>query len=651
MYKDYSIQDGVGIIPKAFQKQVLVEEGFADCLELTSIVIPDNIVEIKARAFKGCKNLTKVVIPKSVKKIGGNAFQWCSNLAEIELPDTLCELGGGAFYGCRALTSIALPPQLKELDGFVFGTFQNCTSLTSITITENLTVIGPHTFEGCLQLESINLHDGITKIGYDAFKDCVKFTEFRFPPKIKNLTGLSGCVNLTKVTQPEQVETIGIHAFEGCANLKEFVIQNTVTEIGEKAFAGCSSLTEMVIPESVTKIGNDAFNGCSSLTEMVIPETVKELGNHAFENCSNLKSINVPQAVPCLWETFCGCKSLKSIFIPESVEKIYSPLERCSNLESIVVAEGNKKFDSRGGCNAIIETETNKLISACYTTVIPNDITIIDSGAFVDCDSLKSVVIPKTVTDISSKAFKGCASLESIIVEEGNPKYDSREGCNAIISTEYNSLNVACKNTVIPSSVVSIDGNAYAGRNITSIVIPKNINRIYGSDNLFQGCSQLESIVVEDGNPTYDSREGCNAIIETKGNKLMAGCKTTTIPTTVTEIDWNRLSGAAFTSFVIPETVTAIGAYAFKGCRFLRELTILSPLKKIEHDTFENCTALETITLCAGIKKIEEKAFEGCTAIKTIYVPAKKGDYYRQRLPEALHEFIVEQEPVKKAKK
>jgi hypothetical protein len=198
--------------------------------------------------------------------------------------------------------------------------------------------------------------------------------------------------------------------------------------------------------------------------------------------------------------------------------------------------------------------------------------------------------------------------------------------------------------------VTGISGDAYTGTGITSIFIPNTVNRLYG-ENLFCGCDQLESIVVEDGNPNYDSREGCNAVIETSKNTLVCGCKTTTIPASVTEISWEGLKGVAFTSFVIPETVTAIDYNAFEGCRFLKEITILSPLKKIEDDTFLNCTALETITLCAGIKKIEPSAFKGCTAIKTINVPAKKGDYYRSRLPEALRDLVVELPTAKKGKK
>ena len=356
----------------------------------------------------------------------------------------------------------------------------------------------------------------------------------------------------------------------------------------------------------MTEIGDYAFDGCSSLAEMVVPETVTIIGGNAFEDCSNLKCINVPHAVPRLWKTFCGCKSLKSIFIPESVEDIYNPVVHCSSLESIVVAEGNKKYDSRGGCNAIIETETGELISGCNTTVIPDGVTEIGYDAFNGCVGLKSVVIPRSVTDIDSNAFLYCSSLERITVEEGNPKYDSREDCNAIISREYNTLDVACKNTVIPRSVTGISGTAYTGTGITSVFIPNTVNRLYGT-NLFCGCDQLESIVVEDGNPNYDSREGCNAVIETSNNTLVCGCKTTTIPASVTKISWEGLKGVAFTSFVIPETVTAIDHNAFEGCRFLKEITILSPLKKIEYDTFLDCTALETITLCAGIKKIDRQ--------------------------------------------
>ena len=88
----------------------------------------------------------------------------------------------------------------------------------------------------------------------------------------------------------------------------------------------------------------------------------------------------------------------------------------------------------------------------------------------------------------------------------------------------------------------------------------------------------------------------------------------------------------------------------FAKCENLKSATILGPVKVLK-GLFDDCTSLETVTLGAGIKKINGDLFHSCTSLKTINVPAKKADYYKKRLPEALHGLIVEMPVEKKAKK
>ena len=284
--------------------------------------------------------------------------------------------------------------------------------------------------------------------------------------------------SVTYEDEEYSVMTIGEWAFSNCSGLTSVTIPNSVTSIGYRAFYGCSSLTSVTIPNSVTSIGGLAFCGCSNLAYITIPNSVTSIGGNAFSECSGLTSITIPNSV-----TSIGGSAFSS----------------CSALTSIVVDTGNPTYDSPDNCNAIIETASNTLLYGCMNTTIPNSVTSIGSSAFSGCTGLTSITIPNSVASIGSSAFYGCtgltsitipnsvtsideyafshcSGLTSIIVEAGNPNFDSRNNCNAIIETSSNTLLYGCMNTTIPNSVASIGSSAFYGcSGLTFITIPNSV--------------------------------------------------------------------------------------------------------------------------------------------------------------------------------
>ena len=213
-------------------------------------------------------------------------------------------------------------------------------------------------------------------------------------------------------------------------------------------------------------------------------------------------------------KAFQYCKDLTSIVIPDNITDIkLNTFTCCYRLSSIKVSEGNKRYDSRNDCNAIIETETDTIVIGFFNTVIPNTITRIGDKAFKYSKGLTSIVIPDSVTEIGKNVFSECYRLTSIRVSSGNKNYDSRNDCNAIIETETNTLLTGCQNTIIPDSVTSIGYGAFAHcSGLTFIEIPDSVTTIRKSAFLF--CSNLTSIVIPDSVTTIEINafNGCNTL-------------------------------------------------------------------------------------------------------------------------------------------
>ena len=352
--------------------------------------------------------------------------------------------------------------------------------------------------------------------------------------------------------------------YSECTSISAISLPQGLTHIGDYAFCNCSSLTSVTIGNSVTSIGDNAFYDCPSLTYITIPNSVTSIGDRAFAFCSSMTSITIPNSV-----TSIG----------------YGAFSWCDSLTSIVVESGNTTYDSRNNCNAIIETATNTLIVGCQNTTIPNSVTSIGNGAFEYCRSLTSITIPNSVTSIGIRAFYGCSSLTSITI----PNSVTSIGDFAFSYCSITSIT-------IPNSVTSIGGDAFEGcSSLTSITIPNSVTSIgYGA---FSYCSSLTSIVVESGNTTYDSRNNCNAIIETATNTLIAGCQNTTIPNTVTSIGTYAFEGCYSTSITIPNSVTSIGVHAFSNCHFLTSITIPNSVTSIGYGAFIWCDSLTSVTV------------------------------------------------------
>ena len=187
------------------------------------------------------------------------------------------------------------------------------------------------------------------------------------------------------------------------------------------------------------------------------------------------------------------------------------------------------------------------------------------------------------------------------------------------------------KGAVVIPETISVDGKAYTvtslGENcfsgcwgLTSITIPNSVTRI--GEYCFSSCGGLESIVVESGNTVYDSRENCNAIIETATNTMLSGCRNTTIPNSVTSLGVCCFSGCwGLTSITIPNSVTSLGEYCFSDCSGLTSITIPNSVTSLGNGCFWFCSGLTSITIPNSVTRLGNQCFYECSGLTSITIP------------------------------
>ena len=301
----YDAETGKGYLEFDGVSNTIPMVAFENCTNLTEIVIHPGILYINDSAFSGCSNLSKVTLPEYGKTIGSRSFYQCTSLSSITIPDRVTTIADRAFYKCDSLTSVTIGNSVTEIGNYALM----CRNLKEVYYQGDLS--------GWCKISFATLSANPLYNGAKLYIDNKEVTDITIPSDITSIgnSTFEGCSSLTSVTIPDSVTEIGDYAFRNCSSLTSVTIPDSVTTIGSSAFKDCSSLTSVTIPDSVTEIGMYAFSGCSSLTSITIGNRVTEIGEQAFCNCSSLTSVTIPNSVTTIGKyAFYDCSSLKSVY-------------------------------------------------------------------------------------------------------------------------------------------------------------------------------------------------------------------------------------------------------------------------------------------------------------------------------------------------
>lgn len=399
----------------------------------------------------------------------------------------------------------------------------------------------------------------------------------------------------------------------------------------------------------VQGVAPDGFSGCAEIRHLVVDEGVSTFGDNAFGACINLETVKLPASAGYGRHMFVGCR----------------------NLKSIVVDPDNDFIDSRDCCNAIIDTELDKLVVACPAATVPSSVKSIGEEAFAYCHGMKEIRIPEGVREIGKWAFDGCVDLEhvilprslksigeaafcgceslkslyipenveqidageypglfwgchslsSVVVDRKNSFYDSRRNCNAIIETGSLKLIAGCAVSRLVEGVECIGGYAFAGTQIREIHIPESMTLF--SVNAFDSCDALSRITVHKDNPVYSSPDSCNAIIRRDSAVLVLGCAASSIPNGVKRIGKSAFSAKPLLKNILflPDGLEAIEDGAFARCPNLFEVVIPHSVTSIGEFAFTQCPQLAIVQMSGGVKELQEYVFMNCNKLAVIDFP------------------------------
>ena len=622
---------------------------FYDCRSLATIVVDsdnqildsrDNcnaIIETATNTLiLGCKN---TLIPNSVTSIGSDAFFYCSGLTSIDIPNSVTSIGYEAFNYCTGLTSVTIPNSVTSIGSYAFD---GCSSLTSITIPNSVTNIGSWAFMYCRSITSVIIPSSVTNIGQCAFGGCSSLTSIEVDTNNQNYCSVNGVLF--------NIDTTIIVQFPAGKEDQSYSIPSTVKTIYDRAFVGCSNLTDLTIPNSVTSIGQCAFGSCG-ITSIVIPNTVTSIGSSAFWSCPNLSSITCEAVTPpaCGFDAFEYVEKSIPLYVPIGSGEAYAAADQWSDFTNI---------------QAVLEIPVYATIADTYNMAQDSAFTLgafdvvyvasFQNGAniYIKDESGYGVIYKPgyglQAGDHVEAGLVGKANIYHGLYEvipvsaKENLTITSGETPAPMEATEAPTLNnvnqyVVYKNVTFDVDTAFVEGLRhlviglwnnqeiyfYNQYYIGATLQANKAYNIIAVNTVYGTVPQAYPVAVEEvsGEEPCTTLSGtcgenltweltCDSVLTISGSGAMTDFANRAAP-------WyeNRL---AIRTLQIGNEVTTIGTYAFTGCSELTSITLGDNITSVGQRAFRDCSNIRTVTIGKNVVALGNGVFNNCNRIEAV---------------------------------
>lgn len=366
-------------------------------------------------------------------------------------------------------------------------------------------------------------------------------------------------------------------------------IPTSVTKIGEEAFKDNTFIEKVVIPDTVTELGYAAFENCRTLKEVQLGNGITVIPDHAFYDDKALVSISGKGQITTIGKYAFYRTGLDHINLLESVTEIgEGAFEECYALNKVSLGKGITEISDRAFYNdeALVDltiSEDGQLttigIDAFYNTgleyiELPDSVTKLETGVFMECHSLKKVNLGKGITEIPNFAFENDEALVDLVIPEDE-------------------------------QLKNIGMGAFSNTGLEQISLLDSVTEI--GEEAFWGCHALKKVNLGKGITKIPKRAfyGDEALVDL------------TISGDITDIEGYAFYGSGLEDIALPSSVIKIGEYAF-GKTKLNSVYIPDCVISLGEGVFSECTALEYVSLGKGIAYVPEFAFRMDTALKEV---------------------------------